>query len=48
VKFQRDGVANPIEDDTVHLYPPWIIGRSIARDMFDEGVALKACSMRSR
>jgi hypothetical protein len=48
VEFQQDGVANPIEDDTVHPYPPQIIGQSIVRDMFDEGVALKACSMRSR
>jgi hypothetical protein len=41
VKLRRDGVANPVEDDAVHPYPPWIIGWSVVRDMFDEGVALK-------
>jgi hypothetical protein len=41
VKLRRDGVANPVEDDAVHPYPPRIIGWSVVRDMFDEGVALK-------
>jgi hypothetical protein len=42
VKLRRDGVADPVEDDDVHRYPPMIIGRSIIHDMLDEGVALKS------
>jgi hypothetical protein len=40
VKIRRDGVADPIEDSAVHPNPPWIIGRSIIRDVLDQGVAL--------
>jgi hypothetical protein len=40
VKIHRDGVDDPIEDDAVHLNPPWIIGRSIVCDVLDQGVAL--------
>jgi hypothetical protein len=42
VKFRRDGVADPVENNVVHLYPPWIIGRSIIHDVLDEGIALKS------
>jgi hypothetical protein len=41
-KLRQDGVANPVEDDAVHPYPPRIVGRSVVRDVFDEGVALKS------
>jgi hypothetical protein len=40
VKICRDGVADPVEDDTVHLNPPRIIKRSVVRDVLDQGVAL--------
>jgi hypothetical protein len=40
VKIRRDGVTDPVEDDIVHPNPPWIIGRSIVRDVLDQGVAL--------
>jgi hypothetical protein len=40
VKIHRDGVANPVEDDVVHPNPPRIIGRSIVRDVLDQGIAL--------
>jgi hypothetical protein len=40
VKIRRDGVADPVEDDAVHPNPPRIIGRSVIRDMLDQGVAL--------
>jgi hypothetical protein len=40
VKIRRDRVVDPVEDDAVHLNPPWIIGRSIVCDMLDQGVAL--------
>jgi hypothetical protein len=40
VKIRRDGVADPVEDDAVHPNPPWIIGRSVVRDVLDQGVAL--------
>ena len=40
VKIRRDGVADPVEDDAVHPNPPRIIGRSIVRDVLDQGVAL--------
>jgi hypothetical protein len=40
VKIHRDGVADPVEDDAVHLNPPRIIGRSVVRDVLDQGVAL--------
>jgi hypothetical protein len=40
VKIRRDGVADPVEDNVVHPNPPWIIGRSIVRDVLDQGVAL--------
>jgi hypothetical protein len=40
VKIRRDGVADPVEDDVVHPNPPRIIGRSVVRDMLDQGVAL--------
>jgi hypothetical protein len=35
VKIHRDGVADPVEDDTVHLNPPWVSGRSVVRDMLE-------------
>jgi tagatose-1,6-bisphosphate aldolase len=35
VKIRRDGVADPVEDDAVHLNSPRIIGRSIACDVLD-------------
>jgi hypothetical protein len=40
LKIRRDGVADPIEDDAVHPNPPRIIGRSVVRDVLDQGVAL--------
>jgi hypothetical protein len=40
VKIRRDGVADPIEDDDVHLNPPWIIAQSVVRDVLDQGVVL--------
>jgi hypothetical protein len=39
VKIRRDGVADTVEDD-VHPNPPRIIGRSVIRDVLDQGVAL--------
>jgi hypothetical protein len=42
VKLRRDRVADLVEDDAVHPYPPRIIGRSVVRDVLDEGVALKS------
>jgi hypothetical protein len=41
VKLRRDGVADPVEDNMVHLDPPRIIRQSIIRDVIDEGVTLK-------
>jgi hypothetical protein len=35
VKIRRDGVADPVEDNAVHLNPPRIIGRSVVRDVLD-------------
>jgi hypothetical protein len=40
LKISRDGVADPLKDDTVHPNPPWIIGRSIIYDVLDQGIAL--------
>jgi hypothetical protein len=40
VKIRRDGVTDPVEDDVVHPNPPRIIGRSVAHDVLDQGVAL--------
>jgi hypothetical protein len=40
VKIRRDEVADPVEDDAVHLNPSQIIGRSVVRHMLDQGVAL--------
>jgi hypothetical protein len=40
VKIHRDGVADPVEDDTVHPNPPRISGRSVVRGMLEYGVAL--------
>jgi hypothetical protein len=42
VKLRRNGVADPVEDDAVHPYPPRIIRRSVVHDVLDEGVALKS------
>jgi hypothetical protein len=39
VKICRDGVADPVEDDAVHPNPLRIIGRSVVRDVLDQGVA---------
>jgi hypothetical protein len=35
VKIRRDGVADPVEDDAVHLNPPRISGRSVIRDVLE-------------
>jgi hypothetical protein len=35
VKIRRDGVVDPVEDNAVHLNPPWISGQSIIRDMLE-------------
>jgi hypothetical protein len=35
VKIRRDGVADLVEDDAVHLNPPRISGRSIVRDVLE-------------
>jgi hypothetical protein len=40
VKIRRDGVADIVEDDAIHPNLPWIIGRSVVRDVLDQGVAL--------
>jgi hypothetical protein len=40
VKIRRDEVADLVEDDVVHPNPPWIIGRSVVRDVLDQGIAL--------
>jgi hypothetical protein len=40
VKIRRDGVADPVLDDAVYPNPPRIIGRSVVRDVLDQGVAL--------
>jgi hypothetical protein len=40
VSIHQDGVANPVEDDTVHPNLPRIIGRSIVCAVLDKGVAL--------
>jgi hypothetical protein len=40
VKICRDGVVDPVEDDAVHPNPPRIIGRSVVRDVLDQGIAL--------
>jgi hypothetical protein len=42
VKLRRDGIADPVEDDTIHPYPPRIIRRSILLDVLDEDVAFKS------
>jgi hypothetical protein len=40
VKIHRDGVADPVEDDTVYLNLPRISGWSVIRDVLEKGVAL--------
>jgi hypothetical protein len=40
VKIRRDEVVDPVEDDVVHPNPPRIIGRSVVRDVLDQGVVL--------
>jgi hypothetical protein len=40
VKIHRDGVTDPIEDGVVHLNLPQISGRSVIRDVLEQGVAL--------
>jgi hypothetical protein len=40
VKIHRDGVADPVEDDTGHPNLSRIIGRSVVRDVLDQGIAL--------
>jgi hypothetical protein len=35
VKIRRDGVADPVKDDTVHPNPPRISGRSVICDMLE-------------
>jgi hypothetical protein len=40
VKVRRDGVADPVKDGAVHPNSPRIIGRSVVRDVLDQGVAL--------
>jgi hypothetical protein len=41
MKFRRDGIADPVEDDTIHPNSPRFIGWGIGRDVLDEGVALE-------
>jgi hypothetical protein len=40
VKIRRDGVADPVEDNVVHPNSPRIIGRSVVRNVLDQGVVL--------
>jgi hypothetical protein len=40
VKIRRDGVADSVEDDAIHLNPPRIIGQSVVCDVVDQGVVL--------
>jgi hypothetical protein len=40
VKIHRDGVIDPVEGDAVDPNPPRISGRSVARDVLEQGVAL--------
>jgi hypothetical protein len=40
VKIRRDGVADPVENGTVHSNPPRIIGWCVIRDVLDQGVVL--------
>jgi hypothetical protein len=35
VKIRRDGVADPVEDDTVQSNPPRIFGQSVVRDVLE-------------
>jgi hypothetical protein len=35
VKIRRDGVADPVDDDTVYPNPPRISGWSVVRDVFE-------------
>jgi cytoskeletal protein CcmA (bactofilin family) len=35
VKIHRDGVADPVEDDVVHLNPPRISGWSVVHDVLE-------------
>jgi hypothetical protein len=35
VKIRRDGVADPVEYDVVHLNPPRISARSVIRDVLE-------------
>jgi hypothetical protein len=39
-KIRRDGVADPVEDDAVHLNPPRINGQSVVRDVLEYDIAL--------
>jgi hypothetical protein len=41
MKFQRDEIVDPVEDNTVHPNPPRFIGWGIGRDVLDEGIALE-------
>jgi hypothetical protein len=40
VKIRRDGVADPVEDDAIHLNLPWIFGRSVICNVLEQGIAL--------
>jgi hypothetical protein len=40
VKICQDGAADPVEDNAVHPNPPRIFGRSVVRDVLEQGVAL--------
>jgi hypothetical protein len=40
VKIHRDGVTDLVEDDVVHPNPPRICGRSVIRDVLEQGIAL--------
>jgi hypothetical protein len=35
VKVRRDGVVDPVEDDVVHLNPPWVSRRSVICDVLE-------------
>jgi hypothetical protein len=41
MKLWWDGIADPVEEDTIHPNPPRIIGQGVDRDVLDEGVALE-------
>jgi hypothetical protein len=40
VKIHQDGATDLVENDVVHLNPPRVSGRSVVRDVLEQGVAL--------